>query len=260
MTGRMCGRSLAAVIYPLGQYLRGWRAYFGFCQSPWELRDLDGWVRRRLRCMVWKLGLAPKPIPATGVSRSVAPSGSLHGSYGTRSMAAESQPSPVEGTACLGLLGPGLTESPMLTQDITNLNRRVRTRTHGGVTGKTREGLPMSIPGRRESASKPGVPAVPPDRRRARLPACLIVTDGGMAGRRERSILPADWYCLVIVSLVTSLPSRVQCARTGQMARPTGYLVIVPMSSARLPSREPRKGVARRKSESSFASVTNWCE
>ena len=45
----------------------------------------------------------------------------------------------------------------MLTQDITNLNRRVRTRTHGGVTGKTREGLPMSIPGRSESSSKPGV-------------------------------------------------------------------------------------------------------
>ena len=27
----------------------------------------------------------------------------------------------------------------------TSLNRRVRTRTHGGVTGKAREGLPMSI-------------------------------------------------------------------------------------------------------------------
>ena len=44
-------------------------------------------------------------------------------------------------------------ERPAGTEDLTlssascstSLNRRVRTRTHGGVTGKAREGLPMSI-------------------------------------------------------------------------------------------------------------------
>ena len=36
-------------------------------------------------------------------------------------------------------------------------NRRVRTRTHGGVTGKAREGSPMSIP-RRDSNTKPSAP------------------------------------------------------------------------------------------------------
>ena len=38
----------------LSTYLRGWRSYFGFCQTPSALRDLDRWIRRRLRCVVWK--------------------------------------------------------------------------------------------------------------------------------------------------------------------------------------------------------------
>jgi RNA-directed DNA polymerase len=37
----------------LTRYLKGWRAYFGFCQTPSVLRKLDPWIRRRLRCLVW---------------------------------------------------------------------------------------------------------------------------------------------------------------------------------------------------------------
>ena len=32
--------------------LRGWAGYFGFSQLH-ELASLDGWTRRRLRCVVW---------------------------------------------------------------------------------------------------------------------------------------------------------------------------------------------------------------
>ena len=35
-------------------YLRGWCGYFGFCETSTELRDLDSWIRRRLRCVIWK--------------------------------------------------------------------------------------------------------------------------------------------------------------------------------------------------------------
>ena len=35
-------------------YLRGWRAYFGFCETRSVLRDLDSWIRRRLRAVMWK--------------------------------------------------------------------------------------------------------------------------------------------------------------------------------------------------------------
>lgn len=33
---------------------RGWRGYFGFCETPSVLHRLDGWVRRRLRVFVWR--------------------------------------------------------------------------------------------------------------------------------------------------------------------------------------------------------------
>ncbi|MGH8644161.1 MAG: group II intron maturase-specific domain-containing protein [Gammaproteobacteria bacterium] len=28
--------------------------YFGYCETPSVLRDLDSWIRRRLRCVQWK--------------------------------------------------------------------------------------------------------------------------------------------------------------------------------------------------------------
>jgi len=54
LTGRSRGVSLRRMIKELGQYLNGWRSYFGFCQTPKVLRDLDSWIRRRLRCAVWE--------------------------------------------------------------------------------------------------------------------------------------------------------------------------------------------------------------
>jgi RNA-directed DNA polymerase len=40
------------MIADLNPLLRGWAGYFGF--SQWrELVSLDGWTRRRLRCVVW---------------------------------------------------------------------------------------------------------------------------------------------------------------------------------------------------------------
>lgn len=38
----------------LRTYLLGWRGYFGFCETPSVLRDLDSWIRHRLRCVQWK--------------------------------------------------------------------------------------------------------------------------------------------------------------------------------------------------------------
>jgi RNA-directed DNA polymerase len=52
LTGRHRGITLERMIRELVSYLRGWAGYFGF--SQWhELQSLDGWIRRRLRCVVW---------------------------------------------------------------------------------------------------------------------------------------------------------------------------------------------------------------
>jgi RNA-directed DNA polymerase len=52
LTHRHKGRSLRQMIEPLSEYLRGWRGYFGHCQTPSVLKALDEWIRRRLRCVV----------------------------------------------------------------------------------------------------------------------------------------------------------------------------------------------------------------
>jgi RNA-directed DNA polymerase len=54
MTWRRRGVSIEQTVEELGVYLTGWRGYFGFCETPWQLRDLDSWVRRRLRAVIWK--------------------------------------------------------------------------------------------------------------------------------------------------------------------------------------------------------------
>jgi RNA-directed DNA polymerase len=54
LTGRNRGIRLEQMIRELVEYLRGWIQYFGFCERRTDLRDLDGWIRRRLRCVVWK--------------------------------------------------------------------------------------------------------------------------------------------------------------------------------------------------------------
>ncbi|WP_315783571.1 MULTISPECIES: group II intron maturase-specific domain-containing protein [unclassified Bradyrhizobium] len=57
LTGRQSGRSLEQIIEKLSLYLKGWRGYVGFCETPSVLRKLDEWIRRRLRAVVrtrWK--------------------------------------------------------------------------------------------------------------------------------------------------------------------------------------------------------------
>jgi RNA-directed DNA polymerase len=53
LTRRARGVSFPKVIADLKPYLRGWGNYFGWCQIPEVLKDLDKWLRRRLRCYRW---------------------------------------------------------------------------------------------------------------------------------------------------------------------------------------------------------------
>jgi RNA-directed DNA polymerase len=54
ITRRTRGVSLAQVIEDLSRYLIGWRGYFGFCQTPRVLTNLEAWIRRRLRSYLWR--------------------------------------------------------------------------------------------------------------------------------------------------------------------------------------------------------------
>ena len=54
MTRRTRGISLQQLIEDLTPYLIGWRGYFGFCQTPRVLTNLEAWIRRRLRSYLWR--------------------------------------------------------------------------------------------------------------------------------------------------------------------------------------------------------------
>src|SRR5207244_641289 len=53
-TRRTRGISLQQLIEDLTPYLIGWRGYFGFCQTPRVLTNLEAWIRRRLRSYLWR--------------------------------------------------------------------------------------------------------------------------------------------------------------------------------------------------------------
>jgi RNA-directed DNA polymerase len=76
LTFRNQGRALGEVIERLAPYLRGWRGYFGFCETPTVLLALDQWIRRRLRSLVWKQWKRGRrryaQLVARGVDRALA--------------------------------------------------------------------------------------------------------------------------------------------------------------------------------------------
>jgi RNA-directed DNA polymerase len=54
LTGRTRGVSIERMAEELSRYLRGWRGYFGRCETPSVLQGLEAWTRRRLRSAIWK--------------------------------------------------------------------------------------------------------------------------------------------------------------------------------------------------------------
>jgi RNA-directed DNA polymerase len=85
LTQRTRGVSVDQMIGTLKRYLTGWRGYFGFCETPGVLRQLDEWIRRRIRCFFWKQWKHSRTrfqtLTARGVSRNLAAQtvGSPHG-------------------------------------------------------------------------------------------------------------------------------------------------------------------------------------
>lgn len=54
LSRRTRGHQLAHVVAELRKYLLGWKAYFGTAEVQSPLRDIDKWIRRKLRCYIWK--------------------------------------------------------------------------------------------------------------------------------------------------------------------------------------------------------------
>jgi RNA-directed DNA polymerase len=87
LTRRTRGISIERMIRELRRYMIGWLGYFGFCETPSVLRELESWTRRRLRCFLWKQwkrGKARfKQLRKRGIGKELAAcmAGSAHGPW-----------------------------------------------------------------------------------------------------------------------------------------------------------------------------------
>src|SRR5664279_2058836 len=60
ITRRAKGVSITTTMAELAPYMRGWRGYFGFCETPEVLIALTRWVRLRLRSALWRQWKTPR--------------------------------------------------------------------------------------------------------------------------------------------------------------------------------------------------------
>lgn len=76
LTRRSGGRSMSEVVEKLRPYLLGWKAYFGLSQTPRVWRELDEWLRHRLRAIQlrhWKRsGTIYRELKVLGAREDVA--------------------------------------------------------------------------------------------------------------------------------------------------------------------------------------------
>ena len=74
LTGRNRGRRVEQIIREVAEYLQGWRQYFNYAYNKQKFRELTAWIRRRLRCYMWKQwGRAGyRELRKRGVSRDLA--------------------------------------------------------------------------------------------------------------------------------------------------------------------------------------------
>jgi RNA-directed DNA polymerase len=78
ITRRAKGVSIETTIAELAPYMRGWRGYFGFCETPEALVYLTRWVRLRLRAALWRQWKTPRRRRAALLALGVRPQLASH--------------------------------------------------------------------------------------------------------------------------------------------------------------------------------------
>jgi RNA-directed DNA polymerase len=73
ITRRAKGVSIETTMEELAPYMRGWRSYFGFCETPEVLVSLTRWVRLRLRAAMWRQWKTPRRRRAALLELGVRP-------------------------------------------------------------------------------------------------------------------------------------------------------------------------------------------
>ncbi len=135
LTSRSGGKSINQVATTLSDYLRGWKEYFRLAETPRIFQGLDEWIRHRMRAIQlkqWKRGpTAYKKLRAKGFSHDVAAiAASFKGKWWAKATGITANLAMPN--SCFDTLG-----LPSLAEAVKFPNRRMRTRTSGGVGGAT---------------------------------------------------------------------------------------------------------------------------
>lgn len=74
ITSRTRGRRIEQIVNELRWFMVGWQAYYGFAEVRSIFKELDSWVKRRLRCYMWKQWgrRGYRELRKRGVSRDLA--------------------------------------------------------------------------------------------------------------------------------------------------------------------------------------------
>jgi len=71
ITVRTRGISMKQVVGELNEYIRGWRGYFSLCEARTCLKELNAWVIRRLRAVIWKQWKLPRTKVRELINRGI---------------------------------------------------------------------------------------------------------------------------------------------------------------------------------------------
>ena len=109
LTRRTRGISVEPMAKERATYLPGGRGYFGFCETPSVLRQLDQWIRHRLRATIWKqwkhgkVRFAKLRLGKIGTDLAAQTAGSPHGPWRLANSPALSSALPIVYFDALGI-------------------------------------------------------------------------------------------------------------------------------------------------------------
>ena len=66
------GRNIARTVKDLSPIVRGWIGYYRLAEAKGIFEELDGWVRRKLRCVLWRHWKRPRTRAARLMQRGLA--------------------------------------------------------------------------------------------------------------------------------------------------------------------------------------------
>ena len=136
ITGRSRGISMRRMLGELRQYLRGWIGYFGLAATKGIFAALDEWIRRRVRMCFWKQWRLPRTrirkLKQLGVPHDVAvPHGTSRKAYWRL---AKTLGGHMGMTKTVAVRSRTCVSQISLERACSSAaNRRMRTRTYGGV-------------------------------------------------------------------------------------------------------------------------------